>query len=141
MPCYDPPANERRDEHHPPGYEIRDLRKKCDKLTDMLCRLGRLHVQFDDTIPPDVLEWWQHHAAWDASRGEPWDTRPEPRQDSPVNGPPPPLQENIIYMSHSRLSLMRLLKEWMETRGSENQNEFYRDYGMICKFIEDHFPA
>lgn len=61
MPCFDPDADR---------YASEELRKRCDKLTRLLCEacklvdLGKL-----GRSSPELRAWWQQHQAWDKKRG------------------------------------------------------------------------
>lgn len=64
MPCFDP-----RDPSTP--ELIINLEKRCDQLTDLLCKAGR--AAYAKQPPPmEVEAWWAQHCSWDESRGESW---------------------------------------------------------------------
>ncbi len=75
MPCSDSRDNVtiRYEKGVDPAYqhEAQRLSKRCQELTQLLCKAGRAKYGRTD-IPPEVLNWWQEHCKLDRAHGEPW---------------------------------------------------------------------
>jgi sirohydrochlorin ferrochelatase len=75
MPCSDGQDDVRYvyKDGHDPHYkqEAQRLSERCKELTILLCKAGRArHTKTN--IPPEVIDWWNHHCKLDKSKGEPW---------------------------------------------------------------------
>lgn len=61
MPCSDPHEDDDR----------RATKARLDRVTDMLCRLGRV-AEAGGPVPADIVAWWREHRCLDAQAGRPW---------------------------------------------------------------------
>lgn len=61
MPCYDDRADDDR----------RAAMARLDRVTDMLCRLGRA-AYAGNPVPADAIAWWTEHRCVDETAGRAW---------------------------------------------------------------------
>ena len=84
MPCYDSRSGDPTfNDSISTLEEIHDRNiREVDRLTDMLCRIGKVIVYNDRErdarrpercpVPSDIVSWFRAHELFDEQRKEPW---------------------------------------------------------------------
>ena len=70
MPCYYAESAE-GDRAYSLEQVVADQKKELDRLTNLLCKAGRAHLN-KKSVPMDVRLWWSVHRCADEARGEKW---------------------------------------------------------------------
>lgn len=66
MPCYDP-----RDDMRASNYDLAVMEDRLNKLTNLLCSVGRA-LHNNKPLPIEAVEYFKQHRVMDEKAGRPW---------------------------------------------------------------------